>query len=109
MVKFLIFPTHAGVPPCRTLPEEQRPGRDIWTTFTPLPHLPWPGILLTSQLLSRVAIVSPEKALFSEVLPAKCMSSTFPLLETFLPAFLQPQPRASPCPGPRWREVTQAE
>ena len=68
-----------------------------------------PGPSLTSQPLSRVAIVSPEKALFSEVLPAKCMSSTFPLLETFLPASLQPQPWVSPCPGPRWRELTQAE
>lgn len=80
----------------------------MWTP-PPLATSRGPGPSLTLQLLSRVAIVSPEKALFSEVLPAKCMSSTFPLLETFLPAFLQPQPRASPCPGPRWREVTQAE
>ena len=65
------LPTHAGMPPRRTLPEGRQAREGIFA-----PHHLGPSVTL--QHVSRVAIVPSEKALFLERLPAKLMSAISP-------------------------------
>lgn len=65
------LPTHLGMPPCLTPPEGREAGEGCWTPTTCDPSM-------SLQHLSCVARVPPERALFLEVLPEKCMRVIFP-------------------------------